>query len=141
MVTVVRPSATDWFEALGANGQPIQVRGQAHFAQLARQVTFPAAITIRADDGRLCLMAGLYPTGRDAAEAWFAPGTGLRANLVASLRAWLRLFDDIGAQAAPLTVSAFLHPAGVAGHRLAPLFGFVARGQLAGLQHWERRFD
>lgn len=136
--------AVDFLEALDVTGTRPTVRDRRRFAVLARQVAGSSGVAIRDPDGELVLVMGLWGQDGDRAEAWFAPGPALRANLRAGLRLAREIFDGVGADAAPLTVEVLLHPSGVAGARLAARFGFMARGvaetALGPMQTWERTF-
>lgn len=143
MGLTIRPaSALDLLEAVDDRGEGVCVRARPRFGRLSRQVAEGVALTVRDEAGRLCAVAGLYPDGETEAEAWFAMGPALKANLMPTLRVLRGLFEIIATEAAPLTVRA--HLAGVAGAKIARVFG----GQPAGvrdtpagpLDTWTRSF-
>lgn len=141
---VSEAKALDFLEALDARGSAPTVRHGRRFGLLARQVAGSAAITLRADDGRLCMIVGLWPDAPGHAEAWFAPGPALKANLRMCLHLGRAALEQAAQAWAPVTVAVTIAPDSVAGARLAAWFGFTAGGQtdtpLGPLDSWERRF-
>ena len=146
LIHLAEARATDLLEALGDSGAGAGVRTRTAFGRLARQVEGGVAVTVRSADGRLAAVAGLWPDPDqpDEAEAWFAAGPALRGVLLATLRALGGVLGLAGAEAAPLTVRAYIHPASVAGGRLAARLGLSAEGTvdhpLGRLDQWTRRF-
>lgn len=145
MVSVEEARPLDFLEALDDTGrQPLRWT-KLHFARIAEQINLGTGVTIRAQDGRLALMAGLFPDEDGlTTEAWFAAGPALRANFRTAMTAARRLLDEIGPDLAPLRIVAFIHPDSVAGSRLAAWFGFRADGVgetwRGPLERWTRRF-
>lgn len=122
--------AQDFLEAWGDDGRPQRMTRRL-YGVLALQVEAGSGTTIRARaDGRLCLIVGLYPDPfrPDYAEAWFAIGPGLKANLRAALAEARRVLEFIGEGCAPLTVRALIAPDGVAGAKIATWLGLSAAG-------------
>jgi hypothetical protein len=105
-----------------------------------------SAITIRAEDGRLCLIAGLQadPEQPGCVELWFGAGPGLRVNAIRALRLGRRIFETAAADVGPITVLAYVEPGRVAGGRLARALGFTGVGvretAIGPLDVFERRF-
>jgi hypothetical protein len=136
-------SALDFLEALNDSGAGRSVRLRRQFGWLARQVAEGVSVTIRTGDGELCMIAGLFPEAGEA-EAWFAAGPALKANLKGAFRLWRELFEAVGQEVAPLTVRVYLAPDSVAGVRFAAWFGFQAEGvrvtPIGPVETWTRRF-
>jgi hypothetical protein len=143
---VTEARALDLLEVLDDAGRPNSRMTRPRFGLAARQVAGGVAVTVRAEDGRLCLVAGLYPEdGADSAELWFAAGPGLKDNLVAALRAGAKALQAVGEAAAPLTVKAYVRPGRVAGERLARWLRLGDEGvidtELGPLSVFTRRFE
>jgi hypothetical protein len=144
VVTVDLARPLDFLEALDVDGRRF-IRNRRTFGLHARQVAGSEALTVRAADGRLCAIAGLYHDPSGEAEAWLAVGEALSAHLLPVLRLLRRAAEAVSA-ANPegLTAVAYIHPRSVAGDRLAAWLGFEAEGvsetPLGRLNTWRRRF-
>lgn len=137
--------APDLLEAMDRTGRKLLIDDDAtppaRVAFLTRQVQESVAMTIRDADGVLCMVVGLHPgPGDEAAEAWFAPGPAMRANLRPCMVWWRNLLETIAGELAPVVVTAWTDPASVAGERLAAWLGFQPAGGDGVLSRWERRF-
>jgi len=137
---------TDFLEALdetGARPSPAS-RFRAVFGQRARQLLGGPAVTIRAEDGRLCLIAGLYVEGQTVAEAWFAPGEALKDRLLEAFVLARELLVEVCREASPVEVVAYASPISVAAPTLARWFGFTgptpAQTPAGPFESWARRF-
>lgn len=128
MELLIAPArAFDFAEALDDAGTvPIRLT-RGNFGLFARQVDAGGAMTIRTAGGALVMIAGLYPAG-DWAEAWWAVGPAMRANLWRALAIARRLLEEIGTDAAPLDVRAHVPADSVAGAHVARLFRFHLAG-------------
>jgi hypothetical protein len=137
-------SGLDFLEAY--EGRDVVVwRQRWRFGIYCRQVAGGASATLRDEAGRLACIVGLWADPFNGeAEAWFVVGPALRANLTAAVRGMRRLLDAVGAEAAPLTVRAYVLPGGVAGARLAGWLGFAEDGEeatgLGPMRRFTRRF-
>lgn len=138
-------SGLDFLEALDDAGAVVIWRQQRIFGLRCRQVEGGAAVTLRDAAGALVCIVGLYADDAGAAEAWFAAGPAMRANLLAAVRRARALLDQVGTAAAPVTARAYVRPEGVAGARLARWLGFADAGlqdtALGRLRRFERRFE
>lgn len=123
-------SGFDFAEALDETGERPLAMDRRKFGLLSRQAADGGAITIRAPDGGLALITGLYPSPEGWFEGWWAVGPAMRAHLRPVMRVGRRLFEEIAEDAAPLDVRAHVPADSVAGHRIAPLFGFHEAGQV-----------
>lgn len=137
-------SALDFTETLDDRGQPTAGMRRRLFGRYARMVFGGTGIAIRTADGRLCLVAGLYPEAAGYLEAWFAAGPALRSNLLPAMRLCRRMLVMAAGNAAPVEVRCYLAPESVAAPRLAAWFGFINGGAevtpLGSLSVWKRDF-
>lgn len=142
LLSVEPASALDMLETVDDDA------GRAHwrrksFAKMARQVAASAAVTIRDQQGRLVLVAGLWPEA-GYLEAWFAAGPALRANLRGGLRRLGRALAVATADQGPVEVRAFIHPDSVAGARIAAWLGLSPIGEerspIGALSVFSKRF-
>ncbi|HZL00480.1 MAG TPA: hypothetical protein VFC47_11335 [Caulobacteraceae bacterium] len=126
-LTVAHASAFDFEDALTDDGERPVAMNRPLFALFARQVSTGCAFTMRDGAGRLVMIAGLYPIeGR--AEAWWAVGPAMRANLRAGLRIWLDLLLAVAQDVAPIEVRAHIAARSVAGAAMARWCGFTEAG-------------
>jgi hypothetical protein len=141
LVREARP--TDFLEALDDTGRRPAARTRAHFGLYARQVTGGPSLAVVTWSGDLVALAGLYPDGQDA-EAWFAPGPAMEANLWPALALMRRALARLAVEANGLTARAYIHPRSVAGAAVARLLGFQAAGEvetpIGRLASFSRRF-
>lgn len=149
MEVVIAPaSAFDFVETV-SDGGAFRPMTKVTFGLYARQVSEGCAYSFREPMGRMILVAGLYPDG-DEAEAWWSVGAAVDPLwLLRGIRAARRMLEQIGRDAAPIIARVNIAPGGggggVAGRRIAALFGFTDAGtaQVPGLgsvNQWRRVF-
>lgn len=135
MELLITPArAVDFLEVLDDDGRAPGWRGKRAFGLHARQVGRGASIAIRADDGRLCALFGLYDNPDDPTdiEGWFAAGPALRDHLRPALRLGRAALDYAGGEMGAATVLVHVRSGSVAGERLAAWFGFQSLGPRVG---------
>ena len=118
-LSIERASAFDLLEAVGDDGGRQRFTRQ-RFGEMARQVSTGRAVTLRAGDGQLVAVMGLWPEA-DHLEAWFAAGPAFRRNVRAALGLARVALEDAGTGEVRVYVRG---GARVAGARMAAWLGF-----------------
>lgn len=113
----------DLLEAVGDDGGRPRFTRQ-RFGEMARQVSNGRSVTLRAADGALVAVMGLWPEP-DHLEAWFAAGPALRRHLRAALGLAAVALEDAGAGEVRVYVREGAAGPRVAGARMAAWLGFV----------------
>lgn len=133
----------DFLDGLGLKGEPL-VRSRRGLAWALEQLAGSEAVTLRAADGGLVCIAGLYDHGDGLAEAWFIHGPAMRPCLKTALAMLRRGLEAVGEVTPGVTVVAFIHPESVAGARIAARLGFKDDGAFdtpfGVIPRWTRRF-
>lgn len=144
------PSVFDVAEILDDFGRAPSAIDRQRFGLWSRQVADSGGVALRTPAGDLAILVGLYPArdghGRPGGEVWGAFGAAGRSRPLPAIRTAGRLVFEIARDAELRFLIAHIRHDGVAGQRIARLFGLqlLSLSQFSDtgpLQVWRRSLE